>query len=106
MELLDEAIGEFQIAARSPQYFVECCSMLGLCFQQKEMSDLAEKWYRKGIETPGFSESVYTGLKYDLAETLTKTGREEEAFLLYKEVYAINTNYRDVAKKVKKAKNP
>ena len=104
MELLDEAIGEFQIAARSPQYTIECCSMLGLCFRQKEMPELAEKWYRKGIEAPGFSEDAYIGLKYDLAETLEEEGNKDEAMVLYREVYAVNANHRDVATKVKEAK--
>ncbi|MGC8724269.1 MAG: tetratricopeptide repeat protein [Acidobacteriota bacterium] len=101
MELLDEAIGEFQIAARSPQYFVECCSMLGICFRQKGMVDLAEKWYRKGIEAPGFSDQAYIGLKYDLAETLQEQGRLPEAQELFREVYAVNANYRDIKDRVK-----
>ncbi len=100
MELMDEAIGEFQIAARSPQYFVECCSMLGICFREKGLSELAEKWYRKGIGAPGFTDEAYIGLKYDLAETLAEQGREEESLELFKEVYAVNTSYRDIKEKV------
>ena len=104
MELLDEAIGEFQLAARSPQYFVECCSMLGLCFRQKGMAELAEKWYRKGIAAPGFSEEIYVGLKYDLADALLEQGNKAEAGDLFKEVYAINANYRDIKERVKQFK--
>jgi len=100
MELMDEAIGEFQIAARSPQYFVECCSMLGICFREKGLSELAEKWYRKGIGAPGFTDEAYIGLKYDLAETLAEQGREGESLELFKEVYAVNTSYRDIKEKV------
>ncbi len=102
MELLDEAVGEFQIAARSPQYFVECCSMLGICFRQKGLNELAEKWYRKGIAAPGFAEDVYVGLKYDLADCLVEQGRPGEANDLFKEVYAIQSNYRDVKDRIKK----
>lgn len=100
MELMDEAIGEFQIAARSPQYFVECCSMLGICFREKGLAELAEKWYRKGIGAPGFTDEAYIGLKYDLAETLAEQGRDDESMELFKEVYAVNTNYRDIKNKV------
>ena len=101
MELLDEAIGEFQLAARSPQFFVECCSMLGICFRQKGLTELAEKWYRKGIAAPGFADEVYVGLKYDLADTLAEQGRGEEANDLFKEVYAIQASYRDVKDRIK-----
>ncbi len=101
MELLDEAIGEFQLAARAPQYFVECCSMLGICFRQKGLTELAEKWYRKGIAAPGFADEVYVGLKYDLADCLAEQGRNDEAKDLFKEVYAIQANYRDVKDRIK-----
>ena len=102
MELLDEAIGEFQLAARAPQFFVECCSMLGICFRQKGLTELAEKWYRKGIAAPGFAEEVYVGLKYDLADCLEEQGRNDEARDLFKEVFAIQMNYRDVKDRIKK----
>lgn len=100
MELIDEAIGEFQIAARSPMYFADACAMLGKCFQIKGMYDLAEKWYRKGLDSRGFPEDVYNGLKYDLAELLEETNRKKEALELYKEVYSSNANYREVKNKI------
>src|SRR5713226_10761948 len=53
MSLTDEAIGEFQKAAKDPLHAVECCSMLGLCFLEKGLPQLAIKWYKKGLETPG-----------------------------------------------------
>lgn len=102
MELLDEAIGEFQLAARSPQFFVECCSMLGLCFRQKGLHELAEKWYRKGLEAPGFPEEVMAGLRYDLAETFEEMGRKDEALALFREVYSVNAHYRDVKAKIQR----
>jgi tetratricopeptide (TPR) repeat protein len=43
MGLLDEAIGEFQIAAKDPRHLVLCCSMLGLCFLDKGLPELAVK---------------------------------------------------------------
>ncbi len=101
MDLVDEAIGEFQMAARSPEFFVECCSMLGVCFRQKGLGELAEKWYRKGLDAKGFPDEIYTGLKYDLAETLEEQGRKGDAEALFKEVYAANANYRDVKKKIR-----
>jgi tetratricopeptide (TPR) repeat protein len=101
MELLDEAVGEFQLAARSPQYFVECCSMLGICFRQKGMPELAEKWYRKGIEAPGFPDEIYLGLKYDLADTLAEMGKADEAGAMFKEIYAQNAHYRDIKKRLR-----
>lgn len=101
MGLVDEAIGEFQVARCSPDFFLECCVMLGACFRQKGMSKFAEAWYRKGIQAPGFSEDAYIGLRYDLAETLEEQGRHGEARELYGEVFNANASYRDVRKKIK-----
>ena len=75
--------------------------MLGICFRQKGLTELAEKWYRKGIAAPGFADEVYVGLKYDLADTLAEQGRGEEANDLFKEVYAIQASYRDVKDRIK-----
>src|SRR5207344_222923 len=65
MGLIDEAIGEFQLASKDPGRAVECCSMLGLCFLEKGMPQLAIKWYRKGLETPRIKETETIGLLYD-----------------------------------------
>src|SRR6185436_10350426 len=61
MGLLDEAIGEFQIAAKDAGHLVLCCSMLGLCFLDKGLPELAIKWYRRGLEAPGLGEEDTLG---------------------------------------------
>ena len=53
---LDEAIGEFQLAAKAPQHLLICCSMLGLCFLDKGLPELAVKWYRRALEVPDLTE--------------------------------------------------
>src|SRR5262249_14331853 len=65
MGLIDEGIGEFQLASKDPARTVECCSMLGLCFLEKGMPQLAVKWYRKGLESPHIKEDETVGLLYD-----------------------------------------
>jgi len=66
MGLIDEAIGEFQLASKDPKRAVECASMLGLCFLEKGMPQLAIKWYRKGLEMPEITPEEHVGLLYDL----------------------------------------
>ena len=41
--------------------------MLGLCFLEKGLPQLAVKWYRKGLETMGVKEADRLGLLYALA---------------------------------------
>jgi tetratricopeptide (TPR) repeat protein len=101
MGLLDEAIGEFQLASKAPVLTIECCSLLGLCFLEKGMSQLAIKWYGKGLATPGIRESETAGLLYDLARVYQDTGDVQQAYKTFLEVYGINTNYRDVVERVR-----
>lgn len=101
MGLIDEAIAEFQVAAKDPQRFVECCSMLGLCFIEKGLPKLAVKWYQRGLEQPGITEEEYQGLRFDLAQAYETTGEVDQALEAYQEVYGMNASYRNVAKKIK-----
>jgi tetratricopeptide (TPR) repeat protein len=101
MGLIDEAIGEFQLASKDPGRAVECCSMLGLCFMEKGMPQLAIKWYRKGLETPRIKETETVGLLYDLARIYQSTGDVDNAYRTYLEVYGFDTGFRDVAARVR-----
>jgi len=101
MGLLDEAIGEFQLASKAPALTVECCSLLGLCFIEKGMPQLAIKWYGKGLASPGIRESETAGLLYDLARVYQETGDVNLAYKTFLEVYGMNTNYRDVVDRVR-----
>ena len=101
MGLIDEAIGEFQLASKDPARAVECCSMLGLCFLEKGMPQLAIKWYTRGLEAPDIKEVETVGLLYDLGDVYQTTGEMDLAYKTFLEVYGLNTNYRDIAQRVK-----
>jgi tetratricopeptide (TPR) repeat protein len=101
MGLVDEAIGEFQLASKDPARSVECCSMLGLCFLEKGMPQLAIKWYRKGLEAGTIRELETVGLLYDLGCVYQSTGDVDLAYRTFLEVYGLNTNYRDIVHRVR-----
>jgi len=106
MGLIDEAIGEFQFASRSTDFFLKCCSMLGICFRDKGMMALAVKWYEKGLESvDGGDEDAELGLRYDLAGICQESGDPTRALTLFTEVYGVNANYRDVADRIKDLKD-
>ncbi len=99
--MIDEAIGEFQLASKDPKRAVECASMLGLCFLEKGMPQLAIKWYRKGLEMPEITEEEHVGLLYDLASAHQEVGDTENAQKAFMEVYGMNSNYRDIVNRIK-----
>ena len=101
MGLLDEAIAEFQLAAKDPNRLLECSSMLGICFMDKGMPKLAIKWFERGLKSEGRTEEEYLGLRYDLASAHEAAGDSDTALSIYTELYGQDANFRDVATKVK-----
>ena len=96
MGLVDEAIGEFQLAAKDARYLVDCCSLLATCFLEKGFPELAIKWYKEGLESPTISEEETLGLWYELGELYFSIGEEDQARQQFVEIYGINSSYRDV----------
>ncbi len=105
MGLIDEAIGEFQLASKDPKRAVECASMLGLCFLEKGMPQLAIKWYRKGLEMPEITEEEHIGLLYDLGAAYVEVGDTDNAQKAFLEVYSLNSNYRDIVSRIKQVED-
>jgi tetratricopeptide (TPR) repeat protein len=101
MGLIDEAIGEFQLASKDPKRSVECASMLGLCFLEKGMPQLAIKWYRKGLEMTEITADEHVGLLYDLGSAYVEVGDTDSAQKAFVEVYGLNPSYRDIVTRIK-----
>ena len=107
MDLLDEAIQEFQIAATvvtssdGTSRYLQCCNMLGHCFMQKDMADAAIMWFKKGLAAPGHTEDEYQALRYELAAAYEQQGELKQAQQLYTEIYGIDVSYREVADKLR-----
>jgi tetratricopeptide (TPR) repeat protein len=106
MDLLDDAIREFQTAAGltaptdgSARYF-QCCNMLGHCFLQKNMPRAAVLWFKKGIESPGRSADEYKALQYELGSAYDQMGDLNRAIEVFTEVYGVDVDYRDIADKL------
>jgi tetratricopeptide (TPR) repeat protein len=107
MELLDEAVEEFQVAVGmaapkdgTPRY-LQCCNMLGHCFMRKSMPRLAMMWFRKGLDAPGHTEDEYQALRYDLGAAYEQMGDLDKAIEIFSEVYGINISYRGVAERLR-----
>ena len=107
MDLLDEAIEEFQTAAGivaprdgTPRY-LQCCNLLGHCFMQKGMQSLAVMWFKKGLDSPGHTEDEYQALRFELGLAYEHLGELDKAIDTFTEVYGIDISYRGVADKLR-----
>lgn len=107
MDLVDEAVEEFQMAAGmvSPQdgtpRYLQCCNLLGHCFMQKGIPRLAAMWFKKGLDAPGHTEDEYQALRYELGTAYEQMGELDKAIDVFTEVYGINISYRGVAEKLR-----
>ncbi len=106
MDLMDEAIQEFQTSASlvkpsdGTSRFLQCCNMLGHCFIHKGMPEAAVLWFKKGLQAPGHSEDEYQALRYELASAYEQLGDLKQAREFYTEVYGVDVGYREVAEKL------
>ena len=106
MGLLDEAIGEFQKVAKAVQkgkpfrYAMNCSTMLGLSFMDKGEPKIAALWYQRALEVPGLEQESILALRYDLGLALDEAGEEKAALDSFRQVYAVNIDYRDVADRI------
>jgi tetratricopeptide (TPR) repeat protein len=107
MDLLDDAIHEFQTAANmvrandGTSRFLQCCNLLGHCFVQKQMPRAAAIWFQKALEASGQNEDERMALRYELASVYESMGDTDRAIDLFTEIYGVNVNYRQVAAKLK-----
>ncbi len=106
MGLLDEAIGEFQKVAQAIQkgkpfpYAMNCSTLLAISFLDKGEPKIASLWYQRALETPGLDQEAVLALRYDLGVSLDLAGESSAALDSFRQVYAINIDYRDVADRI------
>lgn len=106
MGLLDEAIGEFQKVAKAVQdgqpfrYAMQCCTFLGLTFTDKMEPKIAALWYERALALPGLEQETVIALRYDLAMAEEQAGNVDAALESFRQVYAMNIDYRDVSERI------
>ncbi|PYT01680.1 MAG: hypothetical protein DMF63_02210 [Acidobacteria bacterium] len=107
MGLLDEAVKEFQEAVSLVQpsdptrRFFHCANLLGHCFMQKSMPNLALTWFQRALETPGLGDEEKQGIWYEIALAHEAEGDLANAGRYFEQVYAENIDFRDVSQRVK-----
>lgn len=107
MDLLDEAISEFQMAFRTAGAVdlagdcIHCCNMLGVCFKRKQIPTVAIMWFERGLKIPDRLEDEYQALRFEIGICYEEMGELDKAIAAFTQVYGIDVNYRKVAAKIK-----
>jgi tetratricopeptide (TPR) repeat protein len=107
MGLMEDSIREFQEAVKlvSPndgtRRFFLCCNLLGHCFMEKQMPNLALTWYKRCLETANLDADERQGLRYEVANAYEAGGDTQKAIQYFEEIYAENVDYRDIVDRIK-----
>jgi tetratricopeptide (TPR) repeat protein len=111
MGLMEESIREFQDAINlcraddGTRRFFQCCNLLGHCFMEQSMPNLALLWYRRALETPNLSEEERQAMLYETAVAYEMGGEMPKAVECFEQIYAVNVDYRDVSSRLEQLRD-
>jgi tetratricopeptide (TPR) repeat protein len=107
MDLLDEAIAEFQMSFRMAGLedlqgdYIHCCHMLGVCFKRKQTPKVAIMWFERGLKIRNRLEDEYQALRFEIGLCYEEMGEIDRAVEAFMQVYGTDVNYRKVGEKIK-----
>ena len=96
MGLIDEAIGAFQKALRSPGHRLRALEALGRCFVDKEQHAVGQANLERALAEPGATDQQLVGVLFLLGQMAEVLGAAEEARRYYQRVFAVDDRFRDV----------
>ncbi len=102
MGMLDEALGEFELASHDPGRLLDCASMRGLCYIEKGEYGTAIINLKKGLEAEGREPDEYLGLKYDLATAYELNEDIPSAQSVVEEITRADGGFRDVKERLQR----
>ena len=111
MELLEEAIKEFESALKAAhaqkdaKRTIQCCGMLSTCFLKKGMSRSALRWCQTGLSLADNSSHEAMALRYDMGMAHSMSGSNEQALECFDRIFSMDPGYRDVAQKIDELKS-
>jgi tetratricopeptide (TPR) repeat protein len=102
MGLLDEAIGEFQKALRSPEGRLRTSEALGMAFFEKGQYAACESVLRRAIESTPGSDDPKIGLLYWMGRASEALGKNSDAITSYERALVVDIGFMDLSKRVQR----
>ncbi|MEM7164523.1 MAG: tetratricopeptide repeat protein [Planctomycetota bacterium] len=97
----DDAIKQFQNAAKDPKFATNSNYYSGKCFHAKKLFDLAIRQYDTAMASVAEPDSdAAKNIRYDLATAYLAKGDTEKALSLFEEIMAVDIGFKDVSQKV------
>ncbi len=95
-----EAISELQRARQNPAARLKAMNLLGQCYTEKGMLDLAAKQLKDAASEILAMDNVKKEILYKLGHVYEKMGKPQESLECMKQIYEVDYGYLDVAKRV------
>lgn len=95
-----DAIPELQKARNSSNARLKAMNLLGQCYAQKGMLDLAVKQFSEASKEIATMDALKKEVLYRLGLVYEKMGKAKESLDCMKEIYDVDYGYEDVAKRV------
>jgi tetratricopeptide (TPR) repeat protein len=100
MGLIDEAIGEFQVALRAGANRLKVFEELGQCFILKRQPSIAIKILGRALQTEHRDELEMIGVFYHIGRAYEDLGQTGEARDAYERVLGLDISFRDVMDRI------
>lgn len=97
---IDKAIQQFQISLRSSNLKLKSHVLLGRSFMEKRLFDLGLDQLNQAIEGAVAMDEFKKDVLYVSAQCCEELGNREDAIQRYKQIYASDISFRDVATKI------
>jgi tetratricopeptide (TPR) repeat protein len=97
MGLINDAIHEFELAARDAQRECNCFAMIGMVYLEQSQLDRAAEAYVRALSAPAKTVEQEMNLYYDLGNVYEMKGKNQEALYYFQKIARRDPGYRDVS---------
>ncbi len=102
MGLMDDAIGEFQVASQDEKRRCESLSMIGMCYLDKGQYSEAINTFKDALHVPDITDQQATGIYYEMGNAYELLKDKNESLFYFKKVYKRDPKFRDITSRLKK----
>src|SRR5438445_9050817 len=95
-----EALPELQRARQNPHARLKAMNLLGCCYSELEMLDLAMKQLEEASREILSMDAMKKETMYNLGLVYERIGEREKSLACRKQIYEVDYGYRDVAQRV------
>ena len=95
-----DALPELQRARQNPNARLKAMNLLGRCYRELGMMDLAMKQLEEAAREIGSMDSMKKEIVYSLGLVYEKMGDREKSLSCMKQIYEADYGYKDVAERV------